>query len=97
MRVPPTYLGLVMMIMMMMTVMMMMMMMIRAVVILSVRGPLVREFLLAAHALGMTRGDWAFLDVEIFQVIYWAFFGWLLGSKAFGRARDYQSTYPAHK
>jgi hypothetical protein len=39
------------------------------VVILSVRGPLVREFLLAAHALGMTRGDWAFLDVEIFQVM----------------------------
>ncbi|GBP68597.1 Atrial natriuretic peptide receptor 1 [Eumeta japonica] len=37
------------------------------VVILCVRAPLVREFLLAAHALGMTRGDWAFLDVEIFQ------------------------------
>ncbi|KOB79308.1 Guanylate cyclase [Operophtera brumata] len=29
------------------------------IVILSVRGSLVREFLLAAHALGMTRGDWA--------------------------------------
>lgn len=38
------------------------------VVILSVRGSLVREFLLAAHKLGMTRGDWAFVDVEIFQV-----------------------------
>lgn len=38
------------------------------VVILSVRGVLVRKFMLAAHALGMTRGDWTFLDVEIFQV-----------------------------
>lgn len=26
--------------------------------------------MLAAHELGMTRGDWAFLDVEIFQVRY---------------------------
>lgn len=39
-----------------------------AVVILSVRGLLVRKFMLAAHALGMTKGDWIFLDVEIFQV-----------------------------
>uniref|UniRef100_A0A2A4JEQ7 guanylate cyclase n=1 Tax=Heliothis virescens TaxID=7102 RepID=A0A2A4JEQ7_HELVI len=46
------------------------------VVILSVRGSLVREFLLAAHALGMTRGDWAFLDVEIFQGGYWGETGW---------------------
>lgn len=38
------------------------------VVILSVRGLLVRKFMLAAHALGMTKGDWTFLDVEIFQV-----------------------------
>lgn len=38
------------------------------VVILSVRGTLVRRFMLAAHELGMTRGDWAFLDVEIFHV-----------------------------
>lgn len=38
------------------------------VVILSVRGMLVRKFMLAAHALGMTKGDWTFLDVEIFQV-----------------------------
>lgn len=38
------------------------------VVILSVRGALVRKFMLAAHALGMTKGDWIFLDVEIFQV-----------------------------
>jgi len=37
-------------------------------VILSVRGTLVRRFMLAAHELGMTRGDWAFLDVEIFHV-----------------------------
>lgn len=39
-----------------------------AVVILSVRGLLVRKFMLAAHAMGMTNGDWTFLDVEIFQV-----------------------------
>lgn len=39
------------------------------VVILSVRGRLVRKFMLAAHALGMTEGDYIFLDVEIFQVI----------------------------
>lgn len=38
------------------------------VVILSVRGLLVRKFMLAAHELGMTKGDWTFLDVEIFQV-----------------------------
>lgn len=25
--------------------------------------------MLAAHALGMTKGEWVFLDVEIFQVI----------------------------
>lgn len=38
------------------------------VVILSVRGVLVRKFMLAAHGLGMTNGDYVFLDVEIFQV-----------------------------
>lgn len=38
------------------------------VVILSVRGLLVRRFMLAAHELGMTRGDWVFFDVEIFHV-----------------------------
>lgn len=38
------------------------------VVILSVRGVLVRKFMLAAHSLEMTKGDWTFLDVEIFQV-----------------------------
>lgn len=38
------------------------------VVILSVRGTLVRKFMLAAHELEMTRGEWAFLDVEIFHV-----------------------------
>lgn len=38
--------------------------------ILSVCGTLVRRFMLAAHDLGMTRGDWAFLDVEIFQVSF---------------------------
>lgn len=38
------------------------------VLILSVRGQLVRKFMLAAHQLGMTKGDWVFLDIEIFQV-----------------------------
>lgn len=38
------------------------------VVILSVRGQLVRKFMLAAHQLGMTKGEYVFLDVEIFQV-----------------------------
>jgi hypothetical protein len=38
------------------------------VLILSVRGVLVRKFMLAAYSLGMTRGEWTFLDVEIFQV-----------------------------
>lgn len=41
----------------------------KKVVILSVRGLLVRKFMLAAHDLGMTKGDWTFFDVEIFQVI----------------------------
>jgi atrial natriuretic peptide receptor A len=38
------------------------------VLILSVRGQLVRKFMLAAYQLGMTKGEWVFLDVEIFQV-----------------------------
>lgn len=38
------------------------------VVILAVRGKLVRKFMLAAHQLGMTRGEWVFFDIEIFQV-----------------------------
>jgi hypothetical protein len=38
------------------------------VVILCVRGTLVRKCMLAAHKLGMTKGDWAFLDVELVQV-----------------------------
>ncbi|XP_013162487.1 PREDICTED: atrial natriuretic peptide receptor 2 [Papilio xuthus] len=57
------------------------------VVILSVRGSLVREFLLAAHALGMTRGDWAFLDVEIFQGGYWGETGWEAGDERDTAAR----------
>jgi atrial natriuretic peptide receptor A len=40
------------------------------VLILSVRGQLVRKFMLAAYQLGMTKGEWVFLDVEIFQVSY---------------------------
>nr|CAD7409145.1 unnamed protein product [Timema poppensis] len=38
------------------------------IVILSVRGTLVRKFMLAAYNLGMTRGDWTFLDVELFHL-----------------------------
>ncbi|XP_031765770.1 atrial natriuretic peptide receptor 1 [Galleria mellonella] len=57
------------------------------VVILSVRAPLVREFLLAAHTLGMTRGDWAFLDVEIFQGGYWGETGWAAGDNRDAAAR----------
>ncbi|CAK1584778.1 unnamed protein product [Parnassius mnemosyne] len=57
------------------------------VVILSVRGSLVREFLLAAHTLGMTRGDWAFLDVEIFQGGYWGETGWAAGDERDAAAR----------
>lgn len=46
------------------------------VVILSVRGRLVRKFMLAAHNLGMTKGDFTFLDVEIFQSSYWGDHNW---------------------
>jgi atrial natriuretic peptide receptor A len=38
------------------------------VVILSVRGELVRKFMLTAARLGMTKGEWTFFDVEVFQV-----------------------------
>ncbi|XP_046602850.1 atrial natriuretic peptide receptor 1 [Neodiprion virginianus] len=51
------------------------------VVILTVRGTLVRRFMLAAHNLGMTRGDWVFLDVEIFQGSYWGDHDWEVGDK----------------
>lgn len=40
----------------------------RTVIILSVRGTLIRKFMLVAHSLGMTKGEYVFLDVEIFQV-----------------------------
>ncbi|XP_075215398.1 atrial natriuretic peptide receptor 1 [Lycorma delicatula] len=51
------------------------------VVILSVRGVLVRKFMLAAHTLGMTRGDWTFLDVEIVQGPYWGDHDWEEGDE----------------
>ena len=38
------------------------------VVILSLQENLVREFMLKAHSKGLTKGDWAFLDVELFKV-----------------------------
>ncbi|XP_034654604.1 atrial natriuretic peptide receptor 1 [Drosophila subobscura] len=57
------------------------------VVILSVRGVLVRKFMLAAHSLGMTNGEWVFLDVEIFQSDYWGDKGWELKDEHDARAR----------
>ncbi|CAG5097745.1 Similar to Npr1: Atrial natriuretic peptide receptor 1 (Rattus norvegicus) [Cotesia congregata] len=57
------------------------------VVILSVRGTLVRRFMLAAHALGMTRGDWTFLDVEIIQGSYWGDHDWEIGDVEDAAAR----------
>ncbi|TMW41793.1 hypothetical protein DOY81_013127 [Sarcophaga bullata] len=57
------------------------------VVILSVRGTLVRKFMLAAYALGMTNGDWVFLDVEIFQSSYWGDHDWEMGDPDDSRAR----------
>ncbi|XP_012220390.1 atrial natriuretic peptide receptor 1 isoform X3 [Linepithema humile] len=57
------------------------------IVILSVRGTLVRKFMLAAHELGMTRGDWAFLDVEIFHGSYWGDHDWEVGDEDDAAAR----------
>ncbi|XP_017785095.1 PREDICTED: atrial natriuretic peptide receptor 1 [Nicrophorus vespilloides] len=51
------------------------------VVILSVRAALVRKFMLAAHGLGMTKGDWVFMDVEIFKGNYWGDLDWAVGDK----------------
>lgn len=56
-------------------------------VILSVRGVLVRKFMLAAHSLGMTNGEWVFLDVEIFQSAYWGDKDWEMGDENDQRAR----------
>lgn len=58
-----------------------------SVVILSVRGVLVRKFMLAAHSLGMTNGEWVFLDVEIFQSAYWGDKDWEMGDENDQRAR----------
>ncbi|XP_026810639.1 atrial natriuretic peptide receptor 1-like [Rhopalosiphum maidis] len=57
------------------------------VVILCVRGTLVRKCMLAAHKLGMTKGDWAFLDVELVQGSYWGEHGWSTGDSEDGAAR----------
>nr|NP_611532.2 uncharacterized protein Dmel_CG3216, isoform D [Drosophila melanogaster]AAF46649.2 uncharacterized protein Dmel_CG3216, isoform D [Drosophila melanogaster] len=57
------------------------------VVILSVRGVLVRKFMLAAHSLGMTNGEWVFLDVEIFQSEYWGDKGWEMKDEHDAKAR----------
>ncbi|KAJ8937178.1 hypothetical protein NQ314_012015, partial [Rhamnusium bicolor] len=57
------------------------------VVILSVRGSLVRKFMLSAHVLGMTKGDWTFLDVEIFPGSYWGDHDWKAGDSEDSVAR----------
>ncbi|XP_061514003.1 receptor-type guanylate cyclase gcy-28 isoform X2 [Anopheles gambiae] len=57
------------------------------VIILSVRGSLVRKFMLSALALGMTRGEFTFLDVEIFQSSYWGDHYWELGDEDDFKAR----------
>ncbi|XP_037950406.1 receptor-type guanylate cyclase gcy-28 [Teleopsis dalmanni] len=57
------------------------------VIILSVRGTLVRNFMLAAYDLEMTNGDWVFLDVEIFQSSYWGDHDWEMGDSHDSRAR----------
>ncbi|XP_070154306.1 atrial natriuretic peptide receptor 1 isoform X4 [Polyergus mexicanus] len=57
------------------------------IVILSVRGTLVRKFMLAAHELEMTRGEWAFLDVEIFHGSYWGDHDWEVGDEDDAAAR----------
>ncbi|XP_049309538.1 atrial natriuretic peptide receptor 1 [Bactrocera dorsalis] len=57
------------------------------VVILSLRGELVRKFMLAAYTLGMTNGDWVFLDVEIFQSSYWGDHDWEAGDAFDSHAR----------
>ncbi|KAL1114884.1 hypothetical protein AAG570_007708 [Ranatra chinensis] len=57
------------------------------VIILSVRGILVRKFMLAAYKLGMTQGDWTFLDVEIVQGSYWGDHDWEVGDEHDATAR----------
>uniref|UniRef100_A0A034VK64 Atrial natriuretic peptide receptor 1 n=2 Tax=Bactrocera dorsalis TaxID=27457 RepID=A0A034VK64_BACDO len=57
------------------------------VAILSLRGELVRKFMLAAYTLGMTNGDWVFLDVEIFQSSYWDDHDWEAGDAFDSHAR----------
>ncbi|CAG9860421.1 unnamed protein product [Phyllotreta striolata] len=57
------------------------------VIILCVRGPLVREFMLTAHSLDMTNGDYIFLDVEIFQGSYWGDHDWKIGDENDTNAR----------
>lgn len=43
--------------------------------------------MLAAHSLGMTRGDWTFLDVEIFKGAYWGQHDWEVHDKHDSTAR----------
>ncbi|XP_029670932.1 atrial natriuretic peptide receptor 3-like [Formica exsecta] len=43
--------------------------------------------MLAAHELEMTRGEWAFLDVEIFHGSYWGDHDWEVGDEDDAAAR----------
>jgi len=43
--------------------------------------------MLAAHSLGMTNGEWVFLDVEIFQSEYWGDKGWEMKDEHDAKAR----------
>ncbi|XP_017774638.1 PREDICTED: receptor-type guanylate cyclase gcy-28-like [Nicrophorus vespilloides] len=51
------------------------------VMILSIRASLVRKFMLAAHGLGMTKGDWVFMDLEMYKGSYWVDSIWSVGDK----------------
>ncbi|XP_065206670.1 atrial natriuretic peptide receptor 1 isoform X2 [Planococcus citri] len=57
------------------------------VIILSVRGQLVRKFMLVAHDLGMTKGDWTFLDVEIVRGKFWDDHTWKANDENDSKAR----------
>ena len=37
------------------------------VIILSVAGNRIRDFMLTAHSMGFTNGDYVFMDVELFK------------------------------
>ncbi|XP_017778090.1 PREDICTED: atrial natriuretic peptide receptor 1-like, partial [Nicrophorus vespilloides] len=51
------------------------------VVILSVRATLVRNFMIAAFGLGMTKGDWVFVALEMNNESYWEDSVWSVDNK----------------